>query len=266
MQPGTLTLVFTKQPGAAKFDAPIPSTSAPDPITVLAEDAYGNAAPDGTGVTMIAPGILSGTLSATTVGGLAKYTNLRIATVGIYRLIARLDGASPIVTVTSDPFAIANDLQNCTNVSLCTSTASTGNQSSSARITTSSTTFQNIVLTTTFFDASASNCSGFTLVPGTKLTDVSIQSGNVAAAAADVPGHSHHPQGDPPGGGLHPAIGDSFDACVGAKWLGTLPDARVPWTNENRNRDGAGRRRVLLGARSGLFGLCRPARSIRACA
>ena len=207
VQPGTLTLVFTKQPGAAKFDAPIPSTSAPDPITVLAEDAYGNAAPDGTGVTMIAPGILSGTLSATTVGGLAKYTNLRIATVGIYRLIARLDGVSPIVTATSDPFAIANDLQNCTNVSLCTSTASTGNQSSTARITTSSTTFQNIVLTTTFFDASGSNCSGFTPIPGTKLTDVSIQSGNVDRRRANVPGHSHHPQGDPPGGGLHPAIG-----------------------------------------------------------
>ena len=253
MQPGTLTLAFTKQPGAAKFDAPIPSTSAPDPITVLAEDAYGNAAPDGTGVTMIAPGILSGTLSATTVGGLAKYTNLRIATVGIYRLVARLDGASPIVTVTSDPFAIANDLQNCTNVTLCTSSASTGNQSSTARITTSSTTFQNIVLTTTFFDASASNCSGFTLVPGTKLTDVSIQSGNVVAAAPVFQVTLIIPKATLQAAGFTQRSANSFDACVGAKWLGTLPDARVPWTTKTGTATGPDADGFYWGLARGLF-------------
>jgi len=230
--PGPLTPAFTKQPGAAKFNTPIPSSSPPDPITVLAEDAYGNDAPDGTSVTMIAPSILSGTLTATTVGGLAKYTNLKIATVGIYRLVARLDGVSPTVTATSDPFAIANDLQNCTNVTLCTSSASTGNQSSTAKITTSSTTFQNIVLTTTFFDPSVSNCSGFTPVSGTKVTDVSIQSGNVSAAQPVFLVTLIIPKATLQATGSTQRSADSFDACVGAKWLGMLPDARVPWTTK----------------------------------
>jgi hypothetical protein len=235
--PGPLTLAFTKQPGAAKFDTPIPSASPPDPITVLAQDAYGNAAPNGTSVTMIAPSVLYGTLSATTVGGLAQYANLKIATVGIYQLVARLD-ASPVVTATSNPFAIANDLQNCTNVTLCTSTASNGKQSSTSKITTSSTTFQNIVLTTTFFDPSVSNCSGFTLVPGTNVTDVSIQSGNVAAAQPVFLVTLIIPKATLQAAGLTQRSADSFDACIGAKWLGTLADARVPWTTKTGTATG----------------------------
>jgi len=229
---GTLALAFARQPGAAELGQPIPSATPPDPVTVLVADVYGNVAPDGTTVTMTAPSVLSGTLSDATSAGLATFTNLSIGVVGTYRLIARLDGSSPEVTATSDLFGIVNDLQNCTDVTLCLSTAGNGNQTTSSKITTSSTTFQNIVLTTTFLDTSAGRCASFASIPGTQLSDVSIQSGNLTDARPEFTITLIIPKRTLQAAGYTQRSADSFDACAGAKWIDPFT-AAVPWVTKS---------------------------------
>lgn len=229
---GDLTLGFASQPGAAELSTPIPSTTPPDPISVLVEDVYGNVAPDGTAVTMTAPSVLSGTKTGTTTDGLAGFPNLSIGVAGTYQLTARLDGSSPLVTATSEPFGIVNDLQNCTDVQLCSSTADNGNQTTTSKITTSSTTFQNIVLTTSFLDISGSRCSSFTPVPRTQLTDVSIQSGNVTEAEPEFTITLIIPKRTLQAAGYTQRSADSFDACAGAKWIDPF-NSVVPWTTKS---------------------------------
>jgi archaellum component FlaF (FlaF/FlaG flagellin family) len=231
--PGPFGLKFTKQPGAAKRNTNIPSTTPPDLITVRVADAYGNLAPDATGVTMIAPQVppggplSSGGSSHTTSAGLATFGDLQINTNGIYTLRASLD-SSPTVTATSDQFVIADNV--CTGVSVCTATASNGNQTSSAKITTADPgLFQSIVLATTFLAPAQSNCSGFTLVPGTDLTDVSILNGNVTAAKPTFLVTLIIPKATLQTAGYTSRSANSFDVCVGAKWIAPEPPSATPW-------------------------------------
>lgn len=228
---GALALAFAKQPGAAELGQQIPSTAPPAPITVLAEDAYGNPGASET-VRMTGPSVLAGTMDGTTsAAGEATYTNLSIATVGIYRLTAQLD-SSPAAMATSDEFGIVNDLQRCDDVKLCLSTADNGKQTTASKITTSDL-FQDIVFTTTFLPASASQCgAGFVLVPGTETSDVSIQSGNVDVAKPEFLITLIIRKQTLQAAGYTQRSAASFDACAGATWIdqSTMP---VPWTTKS---------------------------------
>jgi hypothetical protein len=105
------TINFTVQPIETEKGSPI----SPAPQVTITPPAGGPAIPDGTGVdisleTISGTGHLSGTTHATTVGGVATFSNLVVSDPGEYRLVAASQGAK----TPSNGFLIANEIAPCT--------------------------------------------------------------------------------------------------------------------------------------------------------
>jgi hypothetical protein len=224
VSPDTFLLSFAKQPGPALPNTPIPGTTSGSSPTVHVVDQYGNLAPDGTTVTMGAATYPGGTSTPFSAGtnpgsvtggtGNATFADLALATLGTYTLTASRTGSAP---VTSNPFSIVSVLSNCSGTT-CENVLSNGNQTSYGKITKTDALFSDVVLTTTFLPASASNCGAFGAIPGTNVTDLSVF-GNVSASKPSFSVILITPKSTLQAAGYTQRSAASFDVCVGVKRL-----------------------------------------------
>jgi hypothetical protein len=226
---GALSVWFANQPRATVPGATILSTAG-TAIAVDAADDFGNVpvASDNETVALTSQpvasesGILAGGGATSITGGQASLGGLSIgvandfSTVGNYQLRAALSSGG---TASSNVFPIVYDASLCTGT-VCTSVAGNGNQTSSAKITTSGS-FDGVVLTTTFLGTGASHCDGFSVLQGTSITDVSVSGGNVSASQPTFSVISIIPKATLQAAGqvATQRSADGWNLCVGAKRL-----------------------------------------------
>lgn len=170
---GTFSVAFATQPGNAFVGQTIPSTTSGQPISVSAQDAWGNTPDNGSTITLAtSPSVsLAGTNPAATTGGRAQFANLAIATANTYVLGATLNGDGQVVgPVTSDSFVVTTSGVSCT--APCTAPslteASTGLTSTVAASGSSGT-------LNVGFVPSQNYCGGFT--PIGSITDFQLSGG-----------------------------------------------------------------------------------------
>jgi hypothetical protein len=224
VSPDTFLLSFTKQPGPALPNTPIPGTTSGSSPAVHAADQYGNLAPDGTTVGMTAATFPGGTPTPFSGGtnpgsvsggtGTATFSDLSIATLGTYKVTASLTGSAP---VTSIPFSIVSVLSNCSGTT-CENVLSNGHQTSYGKITRTDALFSDVVLTTTFLPATASGCGTFSTIPGTNVTDLSVW-GNVSSSKPSFSVILITPKSTLQAAGYTQRSAASFDVCVGVRRL-----------------------------------------------
>ena len=169
---GTFTLSFTAQPGNALTNATIPSTTSGQPITLSAQDTWGNTPDNGSSVGLTtAPGVsLSGTNPGTTTAGVVKFADLSIPTANTYVLQATLNGDGQTVgPVPSAMFVISTPGASCT--SPCTAPSLT--ESSTGLTSTVSAAGTAGTLTVNF--VSSSFCTGF--APIGSITNFQVTGG-----------------------------------------------------------------------------------------
>jgi len=157
---GTFAVSFTMQPGNAVVNATIPSTTAGQPITLSAKDTWGNTPDNGSTVGLAtSPSVsLSGTNPGTTTAGVAKFTNLSIASPNTYVLSATLTGDGQSVgPVSSASFVVSPSGVSCTAPCTAPSLTETSSGLTSTVAASGSTGTLNVN-----FLASPGYCGGFT--------------------------------------------------------------------------------------------------------
>ncbi len=231
VNPGTLQPSFVAQPTNAQISTPIYSNVVTQaPVTVTAADTYGNQAPDGTAVKMTLPAGLGGTVQQPTSGGIATFGDLTLAATGQYTLTAAV--VSSGATTVSNPFEIVLQLAVCSGGASCQVTASNAAQSSSTTANSGSgTSFQGLVLQTTF-DSSApptGACSGFTPLTGTTGTSVEVTGGNVSASQPNLKITFTVTKATLKAAGLNYLQALLLNVCLGAKRYDGLTDPGHAW-------------------------------------
>jgi hypothetical protein len=231
---GTFSVTFTTQPGNALVGTAIPSAPSGQSILVTAEDTWGNRPYDKSTITQVsAPWVtLAGTTPGLTAGGVATFADLSIATPGTYRLNATLnasaDGQPSVVSLPSAEFTITAPGVACSGSS-CTSQASNTKQGSLSNLTPQQGSLSGLFLNTSISVDTRSGCSGFTLVPGTTLTDVRVY-GNVAGAKPTSTVTLVIPKATLQQSGYTQRSANSFDACLGnTSYVPGTP----PWTTKS---------------------------------
>ena len=231
VQPGTLLPSFSAEPGDAQVSSTIYSNVLTQaPVTVSVTDAYGNAAPGGTTVSMVGPSGLHGTLSKGTTGSVATFGDLSIGAIGTYQLTAQVGS----ITATSTSFQVVTQLKICTGVTQCQASASNSAQSSDITITSASgTSFQSVVLSTTFL-TDPNKCGGFTPISGTVGTsaEVSGSSGNVMTSQPSFSITYTVLKSTLKAAHLENLGASQFTVCLGAKRF----VAGAPWIDRFGNR------------------------------
>ncbi len=113
---GDFTLTFVTQPGNADINATIPSTTSSQPITLSAQDSWGNrpSAASTIAVSTNPVTTVAGTISKGPAGGVATFDNLSIAAPATYTMQAALSGDGPTVVATSNQFTITVPGVSCT--------------------------------------------------------------------------------------------------------------------------------------------------------
>ena len=220
--PDTFVLSFTTQPGAALPTMAIPGTTAGSSPTVRVADQYANPAPNGTQITVSAatsPGGTSTAFSAGTnprgvSGGSATFDDLKIGTLGTYKLTASFSGS---ISAVSNAFSIVSVLSNCSGTT-CEDVIGNDKQTTYGKITRTDATFADVVLTSTFLPSGASQCGAFSSIPGTNVTDVSVF-GNVSASKPSFSVLLITPKSTLQAAGFTQRSASSFNVCVGVKRL-----------------------------------------------
>jgi hypothetical protein len=234
VNPGSLLPSFSAQPTDAQISMPIYSNVVTQaPVTVSVADAFGNLAPDGTAVGMSsAPAGLAGAApSPTTSGGVATFGNLSLAAIGTYRLIASVGS----LTATSNSFDVVQQLAVCSGAGSCQVSATDSAQSANTSVNSGTgTSFQGLILTTTFVPSPPPSglCGGFTPLTGTTGTSVEATGGNVSASQPNFTITFTIPKATLQAAGLNYLQALTLNVCLGAERFDGSTDPGQAWTGK----------------------------------
>jgi hypothetical protein len=226
VKPAAFALSFTAQPAEALVGTAVPSTP-PGGIKVSASDPWGNTpsepgSPAST-VTVTAKSVTtgldvafsSGTSSKQPAAGLATFGDLTLAVPDLYVLQARLVADGQDVSGTSAQFRVIAPGTPCAGTS-CSSQAGNDKQGALSNLTTSQGSLSGLFLNTAVGVSATPGCAGFTLLPGTTFTDVTIY-GNVSIAKPTNIVTLYIPKATIQQAGYTSRSAQSFDACLGNK-------------------------------------------------
>jgi hypothetical protein len=236
---------FANQPGDAQVSNTIYNDIAASPptnITVSVADAWGNAAPDGTNVSMTASNVLTNAQQAfkngstnpeATSSGVATFDNLSLAVTGTYTMTATVVSSSE--STPSNQFEVVQNLAICDGKNNCNSPAGNGNQSANTNINSvAGTTFQGgVVLESSLIaNPSPAACSTpghpFTPIPGTSGMEAKVrQSGNLSTSQPTFTITFTVQKSVLKAAQLQNLGASQFDICLGAKRLDGVNSA---WT------------------------------------